>query len=163
MFFSTFRTTSRHQLKLFLIAAGFALSSVSFAQDIEEVIVKADYRQVEESALGTSLSILSEELLDTYSVEHLDDVLNFIPNLNFASGSSRARHFQIRGIGERSQFGSPINPSVGFIVDNVDFTGIGSIGTLVDVAQVEVLRGPQGTRYGANALAGLIYIKSKSS
>lgn len=140
-----------------------------FAQDtpspyeetkMEEVIVRADFRQREESATSTSLTVLGSETIQMLNAKHLDDVLQHIPNINFAGGTSRARHFQIRGIGERSQFGSPINPSVGFIIDNVDFTGIGSLGTLLDVSQIEVLRGPQGTRYGANALAGLINITS---
>ena len=52
----------------------------------------------------------------------------------------------------------PLNPSVGTIVDHVDFSGIGTVGTLYDVRQVEVFRGPQGTLYGANALAGLINV-----
>ena len=80
---------------------------------------------------------------------------------SFAGGSGRARFFQIRGIGERSQFGDPLNHSVGILIDNVDFSGAGTAATLFDVEQVEILRGPQGTRYGANALAGLINIKTK--
>ncbi|RMH46529.1 MAG: TonB-dependent receptor, partial [Gammaproteobacteria bacterium] len=68
--------------------------------------------------------------------------------------------FQIRGIGERSQYEGAPNPSVGFIVDDIDFSGVGGIATLFDIDRIEVLRGPQGTRYGANALAGLIYLRS---
>ncbi|MFT5211310.1 MAG: iron complex outermembrane receptor protein [Flavobacterium sp.] len=139
----------------------FAQDSTSDESKIEEVIVHADFREREESATSTSLTVLGSETLKMLNAAHLSDVLSYIPNINFAGGTSRIRHFQIRGIGERSQFGSPINPSVGFIIDNVDFTGIGSQGTLLDVSQIEVLRGPQGTRYGANALAGLINITSK--
>ena len=80
------------------------------------------------------------------------------PNVNFASGSQRARYYQIRGIGERSQFQEPINPSVGVIIDDVDFTGIGSVASLFDVQQAEIFRGPQGTRFGANAIAGMMNI-----
>jgi outer membrane receptor protein involved in Fe transport len=49
---------------------------------------------------------------------------------------------------------------VGFLIDDIDFSGLGSAATLFDVDHVEVLRGPQGTLYGANALAGLIYVRS---
>ena len=84
-----------------------------------------------------------------------------IPNLNYAGGTSRNRYFQIRGIGEREQYQGAPNSSVGFIFDGIDFSGIGMVATLFDLDQIEVLRGPQGARYGANALAGLINITSK--
>ncbi|MEM6543959.1 MAG: TonB-dependent receptor, partial [Pseudomonadota bacterium] len=73
----------------------------------------------------------------------------------------RTRFFQLRGIGERSQFVEPLNPSVGVLIDNIDFSGLGTIATAYDIDQVEVLRGPQGTLHGANALAGLINIRSQ--
>ena len=47
-----------------------------------------------------------------------------------------------------------------FLIDDIDFSGLGSAATLFDVDHIEVLHGPQGTLYGANALAGLIYVKS---
>ena len=72
----------------------------------------------------------------------------------------RARYFQIRGIGELEQYQGAPNPSVGFLIDDIDYSGIGTIATLFDMESVEVLRGPQGSRYGANALAGLIYMRS---
>jgi outer membrane receptor protein involved in Fe transport len=63
-------------------------------------------------------------------------------------------------VGELEQYQGAPNPSVGFLIDDIDFSGIGSVATLFDVEQIEVLRGPQGTRYGANALAGLVYVRS---
>jgi outer membrane receptor protein involved in Fe transport len=89
--------------------------------------------------------------------------LSYAPNVNFSSGASRGRFFQIRGIGERSQFIDPVNPSVGLVIDGIDMTGLGGAATLFDVEQVEILRGPQGTRFGANALAGMINIQGKAA
>ena len=84
-----------------------------------------------------------------------------MPNLNFAASDSRARHFQIRGIGERSGYERTPNSAVGFLIDDIDYSGQGGIATTFDVDQIEVHRGPQGSRIGSNALAGLIYIKTK--
>lgn len=126
------------------------------ANDIPEIVVTADLRQSTTMETASSLTIVSEKVIEARSAQHFEDIINVIPNVNFASGSNRARFFQIRGIGERSQFVNPVNPSVGVLIDDVDFSGAGTIATLMDVHQVEVLRGPQGTRYGANALAGLI-------
>jgi outer membrane receptor protein involved in Fe transport len=63
---------------------------------------------------------------------------------------------------ELEQYEGAPNPSVGFVIDDIDFSGIGTVATLFDMESVEVLRGPQGSRYGANALAGLIYMRSKT-
>ncbi len=67
----------------------------------------------------------------------------------------------MRGIGELEQYQGAPNPSVGFLIDDIDFSGVGVPATTFDVQQVEVLRGPQGTRYGANALAGLISVRTR--
>ena len=83
-----------------------------------------------------------------------------MPNLNWAGDTSRPRYFQVRGIGELQQYQGAPNPSVGFLIDDIDFSGLGTAATLFDLDHVEVLRGPQGTLYGANALAGLIVVKS---
>lgn len=143
-----------------LLASVMAMVSASplAAADMEEVVVTADFRGASELSTPHSLTIVSEAVIAGRGATHFEEVVGAIPNLNFAGGTGRARFFQIRGIGERSQFADPINPSVGFLIDNVDFSGAGSVATLMDVSQIEVLRGPQGTRYGANALAGLVNI-----
>lgn len=130
---------------------------------LDAVTVSADFRDTNVQELPEAVTVIGADNIALRSAEHLEQVLSFAPNVNFSSGASRGRFFQIRGIGERSQFIDPVNPSVGLMIDGIDMTGLGGAATLFDVQQVEVLRGPQGTRFGANALAGMINIQTKAA
>lgn len=130
------------------------------ASDVERVLVTADFRQTTLDQLSASATILGDERLRSRQPSHIDSVLNSIPNINFAAGASRGRFIQIRGIGERSQFAEPINPSVSFIVDEFDFSGLAAAGIVFDTKQLEVYRGPQATLYGTGALAGAVKMTS---
>jgi len=145
---------------LLALAAAVAQTAPAAEKQLEEVIVTAELRDTPLLNQVGSTSVISAEEIRQREAQHLESILNVAPNVNFAGGTSRARFFQIRGIGERSQFQEPLNPSVGLLVDGIDFSGLGGAGTLFDVEQVEILRGPQGTLHGANALAGLINIRS---
>ncbi|MEZ5555847.1 TonB-dependent receptor [Haliea sp.] len=144
----------------YLLTASLLAVAPALSRELTEVVVTAEWRDTPLLNQSASTTVLTSAALRERSAQHLEEVLNVIPNLNYASGASRARFFQIRGIGERSQFQEPLNASVGLMVDGIDFSGLSAIGTLFDVAQVEVLRGPQGTLHGANALAGLVNIRS---
>ena len=127
---------------------------------VQEVVVTATFRDLDILTVPASLTVLDQQVIAERGAEHLQDILNAAANVNFASGASRGRYLQIRGIGERSQFVDPVNPSVGMLIDDIDVSGMGNAATLFDVRQVEILRGPQGTRFGANALAGMVNIRS---
>lgn len=127
---------------------------------IEEIVVTADFRGRALVEVPASVSVLDAAAIRDGAVQHLEELVNAVPNFNWSGDGHRARYFQIRGVGELEQYEGAPNPSVGLIIDDIDFSGIGTIATLFDMQRVEVLRGPQGTRYGANALAGLIYMQS---
>lgn len=137
-------------------------ASLGYSQELEEVLVTAEMRDVALLQQAASTSVVTGADIEQQAAQHLENLLAMTPNIHYSSGSSRARFFQVRGIGERSQFQEPVNPSVGILIDGIDFSGLGTAGTLFDIAQVEVLRGPQGTLHGANALAGLINIRSNT-
>ncbi len=130
---------------------------------LEEIIVTASLREQPLAAVPASITVLGQEKLQAAGLQHFADVLGLVPNLNWSGGTSRPRFFQLRGIGELEQYQGAPNPSVGFLIDDIDLSGVGMPATLFDAQQVEVLRGPQGTRYGANALAGLVKIKTRDA
>jgi len=150
------------RLILFLIlVALLPQSAAQTAPQLAEIIVTARLRSIDIRELPASVSVISGDDLVNGAVLHLEELLPQIPSLSWAGASSRPRFFQLRGVGELEQYQGAPNPSVGFLVDEIDFSGIGMIASLFDVEQVEVLRGPQGTRYGGNALGGLIKLKTR--
>jgi len=158
--------THPKSFKAFALLATSLAASVSIAQEsdavsLDTVQVSADFRELDLQQIPSAITVVGEDDIQNRNADHLESILSLAPNVNFSAGASRGRYFQIRGIGERSQFVDAVNPSVGLIIDGVDMTGLGGAATLFDVQQVEILRGPQGTAFGANALAGAINIKSK--
>jgi iron complex outermembrane receptor protein len=127
---------------------------------LDEIVVTATLRSEPAIDVPASVTVLDRQTLVDAGRANFADVLGLIPNLNWAGDTSLPRYFQLRGIGELEQYQGAPNPSVGFLMDDIDFSGLGTVGTLYDLDQAEVLRGPQATRYGANALAGLIYLRS---
>ena len=146
---------------IFLLTFFILLSIDLSSNDIEEIIVKGSWRDAKVLEQSSSIVVLNSALLESQPAKHFENISFLVPNLNFAASDSRARHFQIRGIGERSGYERTPNSAVGFLIDDIDYSGQGGIATTFDVEQIEVHRGPQGSRIGSNALAGLIYIKTK--
>jgi iron complex outermembrane receptor protein len=142
------------------VAIVLSLTHLLPAQEIDEIVVTADFRNRPVSDLAASVTVFDADQIEQRAVQHFEELINAVPNLSWSGDGHRARYFQIRGAGELEQYQGAPNPSVGFLIDDIDFSGIGTVATLFDMQQVEVLRGPQGTRYGANALAGLIYMHS---
>ena len=144
-----------------LVACALAAPAARAADgELDEVVVTASFRPLPALALAGSVSVLDAATLRDAGQQHFEDVLDLVPNLNWAGDTQRPRYFQLRGIGELEQYQGAPNPSIGFLIDDIDFSGLGGAATMYDVDRVEVLRGPQGTRYGANALGGLIYVAS---
>ncbi len=149
-------------LTLSLIASSALVSVPTFAEEVifDPIVVSSDFREQNLSQVTNSIAVIGEEELYDKSSQSFVETIASIPNVNFSSGASKAKYIQIRGIGERSQFVTPVNPSVGIMVDGIDFSQSTLGVTLFDVKQIEVLRGPQGTTFGANGMAGVINVES---
>ncbi|WP_394203581.1 TonB-dependent receptor [Shewanella waksmanii] len=135
-------------------------NSVSSNDEMEVIVVTSDFRQSSIEKMPSSITVIDQQQIEDEGAQHFEDLLNSVANFNWSGGSSRPKYFQIRGVGEQEEYQGAPNSSVGYIIDDIDMSGLGMISSMYDLQQVEVLRGPQGTRYGANALAGLIYLKS---
>ncbi|WP_338366882.1 TonB-dependent receptor [uncultured Pseudoalteromonas sp.] len=153
-------------LRLSLITAALLpLMSTPFIanaddSDLERIVVTGDFQRESIQTLSASASLFSESEINQRGASYLDEMLGSTANVNFTSGASRGRYIQIRGVGLRSQFVDPINPSVGLVIDGINYSGLGGSSLLFDIDHVEIYRGPQGTRFGADGMAGMIQMES---
>jgi iron complex outermembrane recepter protein len=129
--------------------------------ELEEVVVTAQKRTQNLQDVPVAVSAFSGEVLRDSGVRDMFELTNIAPSLTVNSTqTSTSTSFGIRGIFTSSQnFG--LESSVGLYVDGVYRARQGSmINNMVDVAEVEVLRGPQGTLFGRNTPAGAITVNS---
>jgi iron complex outermembrane receptor protein len=136
------------------------------AESLEEVIVTAQKRAERLQDVPVPVTVIKTDSLVDYNQVRLQDYYTSVPGLTvMPSTSGSGGSFQsvaIRGI----TTGVYTNPTVGIAVDDVPYgssTAIGAGGGMVvadidpaDLARIEVLRGPQGTLYGASSMGGLI-------
>ena len=128
-----------------------------FAQNIK---VYGGFNEQSYYDANDTTTIIDSSDFNVLEAFHTEDLVDLVPNMSSAKGSSRASFFQIRGIGERSSYEAVSNYSVGTLIDDIDYTGLGLLGLLSGVDQVEVYRGPQGTRFGPSALAGMMHMRT---
>ena len=129
---------------------------------LNEITVKSGLINESFSESTKSLTVIQQNDIRNSGADHFNEIVDRISNLNWAGGTSRPRYFQIRGVGERSQYfgeGSP-NFSIGYALDDIDLSGLGMLGQLFDLNQIEVFKGPQSSVFGSNAIGGLISMRS---
>jgi outer membrane receptor protein involved in Fe transport len=125
--------------------------------ELAPVVVTADLWATPLARMPASVTVLDAAALARHGTAHFGDLVEGIPNLTWTGGTSRPRHLQLRGLGENSQYeGETPDASVRFLVDDLDFTGLGALGGTFDLEQVEVLRGPQAGAFGAHAAGGVV-------
>lgn len=131
---------------------------------LEEIVVTAT-RAGETDLQETPIAItaFSSAALEKTNSADLQDVAQFVPGLSIGNRVGSGSNFgaiAIRGMGVDAQESSA---SVGTYIDDVFYaSGRGNIVGLVDVARLEVLRGPQGTLFGRNTIAGAIQYVTKA-
>jgi iron complex outermembrane receptor protein len=126
---------------------------------LETITVTAEKRERTIFEIASSVSAKSAEFLKNAEIYNVTELSQHIPNLQiFSWGGRRDTNIFIRGIGP----GLFTDPTVGFYVDGINYTNNGAFDMdLMDIEHIEVLRGPQGTLYGGNSLAGIINIVTR--
>ena len=128
--------------------------------DVEEVLVIAapkENRKLREQP--TAVTLLSQQDMQAAQVNSIKNLTSVVPNMFIPDyGSRLTSAVYIRGIGSRIN-----TPSVGLYVDNIPYIDKSAFDfSYADVERIDVLRGPQGTLYGRNAMGGLIKVHTKS-
>lgn len=128
-----------------------------------EIIVSARRRDESAQDVPIALSVIGASTLEATGNYTLTQVQQIVPSLQVFSFNPRNTNINIRGLGSNVALTNDgLENGVGFYVDNVYFGRVGqSQFDLVDLDQIEVLRGPQGTLFGKNTTAGAINISSK--
>ena len=127
-----------------------------------EILVTAQKRSENLQSIPLAVSVLSGEALALAARPSIESAAQMVPSLNFLkSGTTLNQTIFLRGVGT-ANFSIAGEPSVSTVVDGVVFARSGeAFSDLIDIAQMEVLRGPQGTLFGKNASAGVINITTQ--
>lgn len=126
-------------------------------QGLEEILVTARRKEEKLQDVPTSITALSAKDLADLKIDSIVNVGQTIPNLYIQQqGGSIAPQLQLRGISNGS-LNVQVDAGIGFYVDGVYFGRLGaSTFDIADLAQIEVMRGPQGTLFGRNSTGGAI-------
>ena len=146
--------------KVALSVAVAATSMGTWAAELEEVLVTAQKRTESLQDVPISVTAISGELIQDASIRNLGDLGAYVPNFAVSENAVNTI-ISMRGISVGAQ--QSFEQSVGMFVDGVHYgkSRQARLG-LFDLEQVEVLRGPQGTLFGKNTLAGAINVRSAS-
>ena len=144
-------------------SVGFSAPTVVNAQAgvLEEITVTARKREESMQDVGLAVSALSETEIQRQFARDIQDLANIAPNViidDTGQGPGGTAAIYIRGVGV-ADLEKNFDPAVGVSADGV-FLGsnAGALLRGIDIARVEVLRGPQGTLFGRNTVGGLINI-----
>ena len=133
------------------------------ADNVGDIVVTARYRTESGQKVPISLTSIAPEQISRQGAFNLKQLTEQLPGLNIQGYSGRNQTITIRGIGTNSGgTNDGLEQGVGLYVDGVYRPRTGSVITdLVDVESIQLLRGPQGTLFGKNTVAGAIDIRTR--
>lgn len=144
----------------FLSAEEPVLNDTIKTYTVDEIVITSSTKETNQFRyMPAAASVLTPQGIGARQIESLKDLSYYVPNLYMPDyGSKYTNAIYIRGIGARSS-----GQSVGLYVDDMPYQDKSTFDfELMDIQRIEVLRGPQGTLYGRNAMSGIINIYTLS-
>ena len=143
-------------LAAMVAALSVGMSPTLLAQQVEEVIVTATKRAESAQEIPMAISVLGQETLSNLNITDLEDYVTMLPNVSYIGLGPGSGNVYIRGISSGGESSLGANPSVAVYLDEQPVTATGAYLNphIYDVQRIEVLAGPQGTLFGANAQSG---------
>lgn len=139
------------------VAEEAALDSMEVVE-LSEVVIN-DVKGGNTRKQPSAVTLIDKVMMDNNHLASLKGASNLVPNMFIPDyGSRLTSAIYIRGIGSRIN-----NPTVGLYVDNMPYFDKSAFDfNLYDIERIDVLRGPQGTLYGRNAMGGIVNIYTKN-
>jgi iron complex outermembrane receptor protein len=134
---------------------------------IPEIVVTAQKRAQNEQNVPIAITTFTAQALQDKNIVDVQGLSRLTPSVNLDTaspfgGSNEVLSASIRGIGQ-DDFGINLDPGVGVYVDGIYFARTtGANANLLDVDQVEILKGPQGTLFGRNTIGGAINVVTRT-
>ncbi len=156
----------RGKLTLLAGVCAGAIAFPAYAQDAAEeensteIVVTAQRTSERLQDVPIAVSAFNAEALDKQQIKNTSDLQLSLPNVTFTKTNFTGASFTIRGIGDLC-VGTTCDQATAIHMNDAPLFGTRLFeGEFYDLAQIEVLRGPQGTLYGRNATSGVVNIKS---
>lgn len=142
-------------------AAAAATAAAAPSEGLTDIVVTAERRDVSLQQAPLSVSAITAETLKASNINDITGLNGTVPGLVVARSGGGERIISIRGIGSETPENTNTQPGVSYHIDGVYiFNSIAASAAFIDVAQVEVLRGPQGTLFGQGSTGGTINVVS---
>jgi outer membrane receptor protein involved in Fe transport len=140
-----------------LQGAAAATADVS-ANTLEEVIVTARKRTENLQDVPVSIDVFTAKDLQNQAISQFEDYATKTPSISFVSAGPGAQTFVMRGVSDGSNPNYSNTATTAFMVDDMsmNYAGVTPDLHLYDIERIEVLNGPQGTTFGASAMAGAL-------
>src|SRR5690349_548944 len=132
---------------------------------LEEITVTARRREENLQDTPVAVTVINSDMLEEMQITGTTDLDKVVPNLQFHSygtltGNNSAAQVFIRGIGQTDATPA-VDPGVGVYIDDVYMgRAVGAAMEFRDIANVQILRGPQGTLFGRNTIGGAVLLTS---